>query len=154
MANVREQARKTRSYVRKEKVPERVPFGTVRLKMQLSDEDMKEFKRRGMVTRWFNDVDGRLPRALAGGYSYVGPEYATSLGQGALHRGNSDEGSKVSIIVSRGEPVLRAYLMEIPLKFWKQDQKAKAKHIEDLERADPLSGEDAGFGYGSGVTRH
>ena len=147
MANVRKK-------VQKQGQVARIPFGTVRLKMQLSDEDMKGFKRRGMKTYWFNDQDGRIPRALAGGYDFVKPEHATSLGQGAIHEGNTDEGSKVSMIVNKGGgPEVRAYLMEIPIKYWKQDQKAKAAHIDELERADPLTGEDAKYGYGTGVTR-
>ena len=52
----------------------RVPVGGgLRLKMQLSDEDMKEFKRRKKVLRWFNDKPGRLDRALGGGYKFVNP---------------------------------------------------------------------------------
>ena len=146
MANVRKKAQQ------KGKV-KRVPFGTVRLKMQLSDEDMAEFKRRGMVTHWFNDQDGRIPRAKAGGYKFVDPEHATSLGQSAIHRGNTDEGSKVSMIVSRGDgPTVRSYLMEIPKRFWNEDQKSKEERIKGLEQADPLQGEDAGMQYGPGVT--
>jgi len=145
MANVRKKAQQ------KGKVA-RVPFGTVRLKMQMSDEDMAEFKRRGKVTHWFNDIDGRIERAKAGGYTFVKPEHVSSLGQSAIHRGNTDEGSKVSMIVSRGELIIRAYLMEISKKFWDQDQAAKAKHIDSLEKVDPL-GEDAGMQYGPGLQR-
>ncbi|MHC4316154.1 MAG: hypothetical protein ACYSW3_27240 [Planctomycetota bacterium] len=57
MANVRKQERE------KGKV-ERVPFGGTRYKLQLSDADDKEFKRRRMVPRWFNDQDGRMAISL------------------------------------------------------------------------------------------
>lgn len=50
---------------------ERIPFGTVRLKTQLSDADMKEFELRGMKPHWFNYADGRIERAKAAGYSFV-----------------------------------------------------------------------------------
>jgi len=146
MINVRKQAQE------KGKV-KRVPFGTVRLKMQLSDEDMKGFKARGMKTYWFNDRDGRIPRAEAGGYSFVAHEHATSLGQSAMHGGNTDEGSKVSIIVSRGELEMRAYLMEIPIKYWKEDQQAKADHINSLMELHEFAGEDVGLTYGKGAYR-
>ena len=130
----------------------RVPFGTVRLKMQLSDEDMAGFKARGMKTYWFNDIDGRIPRALAGGYTFVDPEHATSLGQSAMHGGNTDEGSKVSMIVSRGELEMRAILMEISIKDWKEDQKIKADHIASLMELHEFTGEDTGMVYGTGVS--
>ena len=145
MANVRKQVRE------KGKV-ERVPFGTVRLKTQLSKADEDGFKERGMKPRWFNDTDGRIARADASGYSFVDPEHATSLGQSAIHQGNTDEGSKVSMMAGRGESQLRMYLMEISLKNWKSDQKAKMDYIDDLERQDPFDQDGAsGIGYGSGV---
>ena len=144
MANVRKQARE------KGKV-KRVPFGTVRLKMQLSEEDMAGFKARGMKTYWFNDIDGRIARAEAGGYTFVKPDNATSLGQSAIHGGNTDEGSKVSMTVSRGELEMRAYLMEIPIKYWKEDQQTKADHVDSLMELHEFSGEDTGMVYGTGV---
>ena len=128
----------------------RVPFGTVRLKMQMSDEDMKGFEERGMKTYWFNDIDGRIQRAKAGGYTFVDPENATSLGQSAIHGGNTDEGSKVSMIVSRGELEMRGYLMEIPIEYWKEDQQIKADHIDSLMELHEFTGEDTGKVYGEG----
>ena len=150
MTNVREKARKSKKSVRKQDGPERVPFGSARQKMQLSDEEQKVFKARGMNPYWFTDRDGRIPRALAGGYSFVEQKYAQSLGQHAMHRQGIYEGSEVSLIVSRGEPVYRAYLMELPLKFHKKDQKAKAQRINKSEEAEPL--ESGGITYGTGVT--
>ena len=146
MANVRKQVRE------KGKVA-RVPFGTVRLKTQLSDEDMAEFKKRGMKPRWFNDQDGRIPRALAGEYTFVHPDHATSLGQSAIHQGNTDEGSKVSMLAGRGDSKLRMFLMEISLKLWKQDQVSKEDKIRSNEQADPIQSEGGGgIQYGDGVT--
>ena len=57
-----------RKEAREEGKVDRVPFGTVRLKTQLSEADVKGFKDRGMVTYWFNEQDGRIPRAVAAGY--------------------------------------------------------------------------------------
>ncbi len=144
MANVRKQAQE------KGKIP-RVPFGIPGLKMQLSDADQAEFKRRGMVPHWFNGKDGRIERAKAAGYSFVDPENATSLGQSAIHRGNTDEGSKVSMIVSRGEPEIRAYLMEIKKKFYDEDHKAKEAHLQEMEKFVAIEGEAGGVQYGEGV---
>lgn len=146
MANVRKAAQE------KGKI-ERIPFGTVRLKTQLSDADTREFERRRMKPHWFNAADGRIERAKAAGYSFVDPEHAKSLGQSAIHRGNTDEGSKVSMIAGRGESQLRMYLMEIPLKYWKADQKAKMDHIDQLEQQDPFEQDGmSGIGYGKGVS--
>lgn len=109
----------------------RVPFGSLRTKLQLSDEDRKAFEKAGYVCRWFNDQDGRIARAEAAGWEFVTQDEATSIGQGALHQGNTDLNSKVSKVVSRGkENVVSAILMKIKKQFYKEDQMAK----EDINR--------------------
>ena len=149
MANARKEERE------KGKVA-RVPVGAARYKLQLSKEDMDEFKRRGKVTYWFNDQDGRIERALGGGYTFVKPEHATSLGSGAIHQGNTDEGSRVSKIVSRSEPIIRAYLMEIKKKYWDADQVLKEETNQKVDKALNIGegGAESEHQYGSGVTFH
>jgi hypothetical protein len=132
----------TRKSERSEGRTARVPFGGFRLRTQLSKEDMLGFKKRRMVTRWFNDEPGRLERALAGGYNFVKPEYATSLGQGALHGDGNDPESnaRVSMVVNRGEPIIRAYLMEISKKFHDEDKAAKEKVNAQVDEALAIGG--------------
>ena len=132
----------TRKSERSEGKVSRVPFGGFRLKMQLSPEDMAEFKRRKMVPRWFNDEGGRIERAQGAGYTFVKPEYAYSLGQGALHGSGNDpeSGARVSIVANRGEPIIRAYLMEISEKFYKEDLIAKEANNAKVDEALALGG--------------
>jgi hypothetical protein len=135
----------TRTSERSKGKVDRVPFGGIRLKLQLSEPDVLEFKKRGKVPHWFNDDPGRLERALGGGYTFVKPEHATSLGQGALHQDGSDSesGARVSIVVNRSEPVTRAYLMEISEKFYKQDQAEKEGRNQLVDDALALGGKGA-----------
>jgi len=146
--------KETRDTVREEGRVARVPMGSHRYKLQLSDADEKRFKKRGMVPRWINDQDGRIARAESGGYTFVESQHAKSLGQGAIHQGNSDEGSKVSKIVSRGEPIIRAYLMEISKEYYDEDQASKeevnARVDESLARGG--AGGAVENQYGPGVT--
>ena len=132
----------TRKSERSKDKSARVPFGGSRLKLQLSSEDMKEFKRRKMVTHWFNDDPGRIERALGGGYKFVNPEYAKSLGQGALHAdgGDSESNARVSLVVNRSDPITRAYLMEIKEKFYYEDQAIKEKVNAKVDEAIALGG--------------
>ena len=132
----------TRNSERKEGEIGRVPIGGIRLKTQLSQADMDEFKKRKMVTHWFNDDPGRIERALGGGYKFVKPEYATSLGQGALHKDGNDPESnaRVSIIANRSDPITRAYLMEIKKKFYVEDQAAKETINAQVDEALALGG--------------
>ena len=132
----------TRKQERSEGKVARVPFGGPRLKLQLSDEDMKGFKLRKMVLHWFNDDPGRIERALGGGYNFVKPERAKSLGLGALHGDGKDAESnvRVSIVVNRSDPVTRAYLMEISEKHYCQDQATKEKRNMLVDEALALGG--------------
>jgi len=121
----------------------RVPMGGMRLKLQLSEADVKGFKVRQKVARWFNDDPGRVERARAGGYDFVDPKYATSLGEGALHRGNSSKAQRVSVVVNRSDPITRAYLMEIDEAFYKEDQEAKEAVNRQVDDALALGGKGA-----------
>jgi len=131
----------TRESERSKGKTERVPFGGFRLKLQLSEADALAFKARKKVPHWFNDEGGRIERAKGAGYDFVKPEYALSLGQGALHRDGNDPESdaRVSLVVNR-DPVVRAYLMEISEKFWKQDQRAKEAVNAQVDEALALGG--------------
>jgi len=132
----------SRNSERTESTVARVPFGGFRLKLQMSDADMKGFKDRGVVTRWFNDDPGRIERAQGAGYKFVKPEHATSLGQGALHRDGKDSGSgvRISQVVNRSEPVTRAYLMEIKEEFYEADKAAKETINQKVDDALALGG--------------
>lgn len=119
---------------KEERKVNRVPLGTHKLKLQLSNADAEDFKRRGWTTRWVNDVGGRIPQALAGGYKFAEPEEATSLGESAIHAGNKAIGNQVRQVVSKGKDVTYAYLMKIRTKFYDEDQQAKWAAIDENER--------------------
>ena len=147
----------TRTSERSKDKTVRVPFGGPRLKLQLSPQDMKLFKKREMVPYWFNDEAGRIERALGAGYNFVDPKFAGSLGQGALHQDGQDpeSGVRVSLVVNK-DPVIRAYLMEIPKEFYDEDQAAKqAKNdqVDEALAAGGAGGDELGSNkYGEGVT--
>lgn len=109
---------------------ERVPFGAQPFKLQVTD------KIPGFKLRWFNEIDGRLERAEGGGWVYVKPEEVPGLGAGAIHQGNTDVNSRVSKIVSRGnENIVRAYLMKIKSKWYKEDQAVKEGKNAQIDEA-------------------
>ena len=147
------------SYAKKQEKEEgqraRVPMGGRRSNLQLSDQERLEFEKRGMVPRWVNDRDGRIERARAGGWTFVDPEHAKTVGSYEIGKGNTDIGDKVSKVVSRGDSVVRAFLMEISKEFYAEDQDAKEKVNRRVD--DALSGGEAGGSgvenkYGPGVT--
>lgn len=129
-------ANQRKSEKSKGKTP-RIPFGAHRTKLQVEDEIP------GYTLRWFNDVDGRLTRAEEGGYVYVTKDEVPRLGQGQLHQENTDLNSRVSKVVSRGDTVIRGYLMKIKNSFYKSDQAAKEevnKRVDDALRQGTPSG--------------
>ena len=147
------------SYIKKQEKEEgqrvRVPMGGRRSNLQLSEQEAKAFADAGYVTRWVNDRDGRVERALAGGYEFVEPNEATSVGSYEIGKGNTDVGDKVSKVVSRGDQVTRAYLMKIKKEFYEEDQKSKEELNSRVDEA--LSGGEAGGAaienkYGPGVS--
>jgi len=119
----------------------RVPFSGPRLRLQLSDVDRKKFEDEGFVPHWFNEQDGRIQRAQGGGYVFVTPDEVPSLGHGVIHQGSTDTDSKVSLIVSRGEPIIRAYLMKIRKEFYDEDQAAKEANNALVDEALALGGD-------------
>ncbi|MHC4121796.1 MAG: hypothetical protein ACYSWO_30355, partial [Planctomycetota bacterium] len=99
------------------------------------------------VARWINDADGRIQEALAGGYNFVLPDEARSVGATEIHQGNTDVGGKVSKVVSRGNPVIRAYLMKIEKEFYDEDQQEKER--TNMKVDDALRGDGSGEGIES-----
>jgi hypothetical protein len=121
---------------REEAPRKRVPFGGRRAKLQLSAEDDKGLKSSGWTARWVNDKDGRIQQAQAGGYVFCTPEEAPSIGQFSVEKGDSDLNGKVSLIVSKGDSnPIRAYLMKIQTKYYKEDQITKEQANIDYDDA-------------------
>jgi len=121
----------SRQSEQKEDRKKRVPFGAHRTKLQVTDEI------KGYVMRWFNDQNGRIQQALDGGYEYVNKKEVPKLGigDGQLHQENSDLNSRVSKVVSRGEPIIRAYLMKIKKEWYDEDQVAKEQVNAQVDEA-------------------
>jgi hypothetical protein len=118
----------------------RVPFGGARQRLQLDDLDQKRFEQAGFVPRWFNDEHGRVERALAAGYIYVDPKEVPSLGHGVITEGNTDVGSRVSKVVNKGDPQVRAFLMKIKKEYWLEDQAAKEQVNQKVDEALAVGG--------------
>ncbi len=118
----------------------RVPLGGPQLRLQLSIDDRQRFEDEGFVPRWVNDADGKVARAESAGYVFVTPSEVPSLGSGVIHQGNSDIGSKVSKVVSRGEPIITAYLMKTRKEYYDEDQASKEANNAKVDEALALGG--------------
>jgi len=114
----------------------RVPFGGPQLNLQLSPVDRQGFVDRGMVPRWFNDQHGRVERATAAGYTFVKQAQVPGLGQ------NLDVGEKVKKVVSKGDKVIYAILMETTQEFYAEDQASKEKTNALVDEALALGGKN------------
>lgn len=106
---------------------DRVPFSANRKRLQVD----KQFE--GYVTRWFNDQDDRIQRALGAGYEFVPRDEIKQVGDKDVANGNTDMNSTVSRVVGRtaeNQPI-RAFLMKIR-KEWHQEDKAKKEETNRL----------------------
>ena len=114
---------------------ERTPFSSSRMRLEVNWRDPE--KQKNFVARWFNDVDGRVARALDGGYEYVKPEEVVGVGDSEVHGGNTDLNSRVSRVVGRAEGniPIRGFLMKIKKSWYDKDQKVKARKNALVDQA-------------------
>jgi len=78
--------------IEREQAPrKRVPMSGRRAKLQLSDEDLKNFKDKGWSVYWFNDVDGRIQRAENAYWQFCKREEAPSIGQFNVTKGSRSQ---------------------------------------------------------------
>jgi hypothetical protein len=126
---------------------ERVPFSASRKRLQVDE------KFEGYVTRWFNDQDDRIQRALGAGYEFVDRDDVKKVGDKDISNGNTDMNSKVSRVVGRtaeNQPI-RAYLMKIRNEWFREDQMKKEetnKLVDQAVRAGKAGGSSVENHYG------
>ena len=86
-------------------------------------------KEPGFVYRFVNNVDDRVQKFLDAGYEPVTNQQAGQIGESRV-----DSSTGTSSIVEKGVGGGRkAVLMRIPEEFYKEDQKAKADYVDNLE---------------------
>lgn len=82
--------------------------------------------RKGMVGRWVNDTGGRIAAAREAGYEHV----MESMGVD----GEEKPVSQTVGTQDNGQP-LTAFYMEIPAKFYREDQAEKQKQVDYVDDA-------------------
>lgn len=117
------------------------PMGSGVMKLEVPERD-------GYVRRWFRGEPGRVQRAIQAGYTFVDRNDVSlnnfDLGGDAKESGNTDMGSRVSVISgegsdSTGQP-LRMYLMECPEEIYEYSRSFVEARNESV--ADALRGGD------------
>lgn len=121
----------------------RKPFGSMEQRLAYA-------QRKGYHRHWFNEVPGRIDRALEAGYNFV----------------NDTQGTRVNRVVGvapAGGPLI-AFLMEIPQDWYDQDQKREQEKVDQVDaeirsgkarRKDPKDGDGAFYTPGQGTSlRH
>ena len=102
---------------------QRIPIGTANL--------MNVPKRPGFKRRWVNDTEGRLSTFTAAGYEHVMTRDVNLTGLTKKAGADSQMGTPVSKQVGGG---IKAFLMEQRDEWYKEDQAAKQKSIDELEK--------------------
>jgi hypothetical protein len=103
----------------------RTPLGVPRQRLAVNG-------RPGYKRRWINAVDGRVDRALEGGYKLVAKADADFIDSDTANRNDSLDNSMSKMVNSDGT---KAYLMEIPIVHYTADQKEKQGMIDQTEDA-------------------
>lgn len=94
--------------------PKRIPFGTARQKLAATE-------RPGYHRRYFNDDARRVDAAKAAGYTFVVDP-------------RTGEPTKSVVGVAKQGGGLTAYLMEIPIEFFNEDQSAKDVKLRQFDQ--------------------
>lgn len=91
-------------------------------------------KRAGFVRRWVNDVPGRIEAFLEAGYQLV--ESTEDTSDNKVQTESHLSGSVARKVVNKDPNATTKYavLMEIPEKFYKEDQDAKQARVDDIEK--------------------
>lgn len=90
----------------------------------------------GHELRWFNEYPGRLQRAEAAGWEFVGNAEVSMAESNKVVERNSDVGDKIRAIVGvtdNNEP-LYAYLMKIRKEWFDEDQQDALSKITESEK--------------------
>jgi len=109
----------------KEKKPERKKRVPLYEKSVLQAEEREGYKRR-----WVNDDGPRIKNFLDAGYTFVQDPFATKIDKSSGIP--SQMGSAVKTKVGQN---LFAYLMEVPMEFYLEDQAIKQKRVDETEES-------------------
>ena len=129
-----------------EKINPATPAGKAerkRIPMSVPVQRLEAPDMPGWHLHWFLGTPERLQRALDGGYEFVDEREIkinnVSLGGDSMKSGNTDMGSRVSIVSGQevgkdGQPV-RLILMKIKQEWWEEDQKLVEQRNEQVAAA-------------------
>jgi len=99
--------------------------------------------RENFEPRFVLDKDDRIAMFLEAGYEFVKPN-GSSVGEKTV-----ETSSGLDSRVSKSTGGRKLYLMQLPMKFYKEDQLAKQKQIDEMEQSmRPRKGESAEADYG------
>lgn len=103
--------------------PKRVPMGRRNVLTVSGLKDTDEFHYH-----WFNDAGDRLHKCREAGYEFV-LKSGLSAGDSTIETARGTD----SIMKKGVGGGYTAYLMKIPLEFYKQDQRAKQVEVDAIE---------------------
>src|SRR6266850_4470127 len=108
-------------------LPETSVTDETRIPMNRPDLKLAVPEIEGFVLHWFADRPGRIPRAMAAGYTFVDPEEVKirnfGFAEDLIKSGNTDLGSRVSVhggVDDQGKAE-RLYLMKIKQEWYDKD---------------------------------
>lgn len=114
-----------------------------RIPMSVPTRKLEAAEIPGYHLYWFYGTADQIQRATEGGYEFVDEREvrlnAASLGSNSAAGGNTDMGSRVSVLAGAdighdGQPV-RLILMKIKLEWYEEDQKILEKRNEQIAAA-------------------
>jgi len=123
--------------------PESSPAERKRVPMSVPVQRLEAPDMPGYHLHWFVGTPERLQRAQDGGYEFVDERElklnSVSLGGDSIQSGNTDMGSRVSVVsgqeIGRDGQPMRLVLMKIKQEWWEEDQQLVEDRNEKVAAA-------------------
>ncbi len=115
--------------------PKRIPVASNRAPLQFKGVDQENF-----APRWVMDKDDRIPMFLEAGYTFVNRGEQKIVGERTV------DSKTLDTRVSKSSGGRQLFLMQLPKKFYDQDQAAKQRAVDELEKSmqRPVKNKDDG----------
>lgn len=142
MSTLQEKAAQAADKMQKENPAATPEKGFKRIPLSVPQRKLEVPEIPGYHCRWFRGTQTRIAQALQAGYEYVAPEEVKlnnlSLGGDASKTGNTDMGSRVSVVEggeTEGGQAVRLYLMKQKLEYKHEDDAVLAKRNDSVVAA-------------------
>lgn len=126
----------------------RTPLGRLRSKMSIDHLNIPKDK----VPRWINDVGNRVQDALEGGYEFVN-DPNVKVGEDPMQVQGMGSAVNMKVGTKEDGSAQHAYLMVIDKELYDEDQREKARNLDQIDDAIKHGQHESNFNDGKYIPK-